>query len=199
MADPIEIAEAKEPKSASDRFNNRIALTIALLATAIALFTIKAGNVNEAMMQAQAERNNGWAWYQAVRTREDMGTYELANLQRLLRTTPAEQAAEAAVLQTEITAQEGEVARIRERLAETSARAEAAEADYKRLNALGDQLDLSEALIAVAITLLAVATLAQVYWLYWFALIPGIVGLALGAIAMANRALPLGAVTAWMG
>ncbi len=198
MADPMEIAEAKAPKSASDRFNNRIALTIALLATAIAIFTIKAGNVSEAMMQAQAERNNGWAWYQAVRTREDMGTYVLADLQRALRTTSPE-STEIAVLTLEIAGQETEIARIRERLAETSARAEASEAEYARLNGLSDQFDLSEALIAVAITLLAVATLAQVYWLYWFALIPGFVGTGLGVLAMANQALPLGALTAWMG
>jgi ABC-type multidrug transport system fused ATPase/permease subunit len=198
MADPIEIADVKEPKSASDRFNNRIALTIALLATAIAIFTIKAGNVNEAMMQAQAERNNGWAWYQAVRTREDMATYELSHLQRLRRTTPLE-SPEAARLTGEVSSQEGELARIRERLEETSARAEGAEAEYARLNALSDQLDLSEALLAVAITLLAVATLAQVYWLYWFALIPGLAGMALGVLAMANHALPIGMLTAWMG
>jgi ABC-type anion transport system duplicated permease subunit len=198
MADPIELAEVNAPKSPAERFNNRIALTIAVLATAIAIFTIKAGNITEAMMQAQAERNNGWAWYQAVRTREDMATYRLADLQRLARVGFAapEETARAA---EEAAAQEAEVARIRERLAETSARAEAAETEYTRLNALSDQLDLSEALLAVAITLLAVATLAQLHWLYWFGLIPGVAGVALGAIAMANRALPLGALTAWMG
>lgn len=186
-----------ETKSASDRFNNRVALTVAILATAIALFTIKAGNIAEAMAQAQAERNNGWAWYQAVRVREDMATYRLADLDRLLRgPLPAE---ERALTETERAAQNEEVARIRERLAETRDRAEAAEADYAALNALGDQFDLSEALLAIAITLLAVAALAHAAWLYWFALIPGAAGLILGAFAMANRALPLGALTAWMG
>lgn len=186
-----------ETKSASDRFNNRVALTVAILATAIALFTIKAGNVAEAMAQAQAERNNGWAWYQAVRVREDMATYRLADLDRLLRSDLAP--AEAEITSAERAAQNEEVVRIRERLAETRDRAEGAEADYQSLNALGDQFDLAEALLAISITLLAVAALAHAAWLYWFALIPGAAGLILGAFAMANRALPLGGMTAWMG
>lgn len=187
-----------ETKSETDRFNNRVALTVAILATAIALFTIKAGNIAEAMAQAQAERNNGWAWYQAVRVREDMATYRLADLERILRTRNLP-AAEAALTSTERDAQIQEVARIRERLDETRGRAEAAEADYASLNALGDQFDLSEALLAIAITLLAVAALAHAAWLYWFALLPGATGLVLGGLAMADRALPLGALTAWMG
>lgn len=185
-----------DTQSDNDRFNNRVALTVAILATAIALFTIKAGNIAEAMAQAQAERNNGWAWYQAVRVREDMATYRLADLDRILRSdlTPAE----AEITTAERAAQREEVGRIRERLAETSDRAQSAEAAYMTLNALGDQFDLSEALLAIAITLLAVAALSHAVWLYWFAWLPGAVGIVLGAFAMANRALPLGALTAWM-
>lgn len=185
-------------QTASDRFNNRIALTVAALASATALFAIKAGNVAESMAQAQAERNNGWAWYQAVRVREDMATYELAHLQRLQRTTPVANP-EHQRLAADIAPQTEEIARIRARLEETSARAKQAETEYATLNALGDQFDLAEALLAVAITLLAVAALAQAHWLYWFALVPGAGGLVLGAAAMANLALPVRAFTAWMG
>lgn len=68
-----------------DSLNNRIALTIALLVTFLALSTIKSGNADQAVAQAQAERNNSWAWYQAVRVREDIATYMLADLQRAAR------------------------------------------------------------------------------------------------------------------
>ena len=78
MVEPIE-----PPEPTRDPFTSRVALTIAILASFIAFAAIKSGNVAEAMQQAQAERNNGWAWYQAVRVREDMATYELADLERL--------------------------------------------------------------------------------------------------------------------
>jgi ABC-type multidrug transport system fused ATPase/permease subunit len=189
-----------ETDTGRDRFNNRIALTIALLASFIAFLTIKSANVAEAMQQAQAERNNGWAWYQAVRVREDMATYELANLERLARgAAKSGDAQEAALLSAAIKAQNEEIARIRTRLAEVMERAKGAEASYAGLNALGDQYDFAEALIAIAVTLLAVATLAQAHWLYWFALAPGALGVAIGAAAMAHLPLDLAAVLRLVG
>ncbi|MDX2234688.1 MAG: DUF4337 domain-containing protein [Hyphomonadaceae bacterium] len=184
------------PERGSDPFANRVALTIALLASFIAFGAIKSGNVAEAMQQAQAERNNGWAWYQAVRVREDMATYELAHLQRLARTAPPE---EAARLAPEMTAQAAEIARIRARLEETRTRAQAAEADYERLNLLGDHYDLADALMAIAITLMAVATLSAVRWLYWFGLIPAVGGIVFGAAAMVKRPFDMHMLFVWLG
>lgn len=190
------MADIEAPERGNDPFTNRVALTIALLASFIAFCAIKSGNVAEAMQQAQAERNNGWAWYQAVRVREDMATYELAHLERLRRTAAPE---EAGRLDPEITAQNAEIARIRARLAETSARAQAAEKDYERLNRLGDHYDLSDAFIAVAVTLLAVATLSSVRWLYWFALAPAGAGVTFAVAAMIGRPFDMHVLFAWLG
>jgi hypothetical protein len=186
MVDATELAAPPE-----DHFNNRVALTVALLASFAALMTIQSGNVSEAREQAQAERNNSWAWYQAVRVREDMSTYELAGLHRLQRT--ADQT-EAVVLAEEIKSQEKEVAAIRARKDEVEARAKSAETTFATLNALGDRFDLAEALVAIGVTILAVAALAKVRWLYWFALLPGIGGVIWGGTAMAGWPEP----TAWL-
>jgi hypothetical protein len=127
--------------SANERFNNRIALTIALLATFLALSAIKSGNVDQAVAQAQAERNNSWAWYQAVRVREDMATYELSHLQRLARAPSAdvEGAQAAPSLADEVTEQESELTRVRARKDEVEARALGAEAEFERLSIIADQ------------------------------------------------------------
>ena len=190
----MEAPEAPEPTN--DPFSARVALTIAILASFIAFSAIKSGNVAEAMQQAQAERNNGWAWYQAVRVREDMATYELANLERLKRNAGAP---EASRLVPEIVAQNGEIAHVRERLKETKARAEGAEKDYNRLNLLGDHYDLSDALLAISITLLAIATLSGVRWLYWFSMVPAAGGIVFAMAAMLQQPFNMTAIFAWLG
>lgn len=198
MSDPIELAEMKPPQSPEERFTNLVALTIAVLASFVVFTNIKSGNVAEAMQQAQAERNNGWAWYQAVRVREDMATYEMANLQRLAR-APSVRPAEAARLAEEMTAQQAEIDRIRARLAETRSRAEQAEVSYAALNGIGDQYDFTEALITVAITILAVTALTTARWLFIFAMVPGIAGVIIGTAAMMGKPLPLAAAFALVG
>jgi|CXWL01.1.fsa_nt_gi hypothetical protein len=195
------VAEAGDRESGgNDRFNNRIALTIAVLASFLALSTIKSSNLSQAMDQAQAERNNSWAWYQAVRVREDMASYELAYLQRLARTqAPASQfPSEAGLLAAEIAAQETELAHVRARKDEVEQRARGAETQHAALSVLGDQYDLSDALIAIAMTLFAVCALAKARWLYWFALIPAVAGAVLGATAMAAVPIPPLTLLAWL-
>lgn len=206
LADAAGAGMAEEQDAGSEGFTNRVALTIAVVATFLALSTISSGNVAQSLEQAQAERNNSWAWYQAVRVREDMGTYELAHLQRLAReagapaTLPVAQvggvstatptvAHAAPSIAEEITAQETEVAHIRARKDEVEARARAAEADVAALSRLDDQYDLSDALIAIATALLAICALAKTRWLYWFSLAPALSGMALGGAAMANVVL----------
>lgn len=190
------MAEAGGEDRAGERLNNRIALTIALLATFLAISTIKSGNVEQALAQAQAERNNSWAWYQAVRVREDMATYELAQLQRLLRSSPSEQ--ETSALAGEVEAQEAEIGRVRARKDEVEHRARGAEAELEMLNVLADQYDFSDALIAIAMALFAVCALAKVEWLYWFALVPALGGVGWSLASMLNYQIPVQGVLVWL-
>jgi hypothetical protein len=185
-----------DEEGSENRANNLIALTIAVLAAFVAVTSIKGSNVAQAMEQAQAERNNSWAWYQAVRVREDMATYELANLQRLERTST--DAAETARLQTAIAAQEEEIGRVRARKDEVQARAEGAEAEHAVLSGLDDEYDLSSALISIALALLAVCLLIRVRWLFWFSLLPALGGVAFGVAAMMRITLDVGAVASWL-
>lgn len=178
------MADEKEDaaKQATEKFNNLVAATIALLATFTALAAIKGGNVAQNIQQAQVSSNDNWAWYQAVRTREDIATYELLRLNQLQRNHPAR--AEAARLAREITAQGAELAHIRERKDEVQHDATAADASVASLNVFDNQYDISTGLITIAMSLLAICVLAQTRWLYWFSLAPGGVGLIFGAAAM---------------
>lgn len=186
---------SEEANNGEGRVNSVIAITIAVLAAFIAVSSIKGSNVAQAMEQAQSERNNSWAWYQAVRVREDMATYELANLQRAARTAPEEAAA---ALAAEITEQEAEVARVRERKDEVEQRAREAEIEHAALSGIDDQYDLSSAMISIAMALLAVCLLMRSLWLYWFSLLPALAGLALGSAAMLGVQLRLEMAAAWL-
>ncbi len=177
---------------ANERANNLVALTIAILAAFVAVTAIKGSNLEQQMQQAQAERNNSWAWYQAVRVREDMATYQLANLQREARTRSN------ASLQAEITEQVAEVGRVRERKDEVQARAIGAEADFARLSTFDDQYDISSALISIAMAILAVCLLIRARWLFWFSLGPALIGIAFGTTAMLQIAIHTGQWFAWL-
>ena len=176
----------------NERVNNLVALSIAVLAAFVAITAIKASNVEQQMAQAQAERNNSWAWYQAVRVREDMATYQLANLQREAGHRPDEQ------LQAEITEQIAEVGRVRARKDEVQARATAAEAEHARLSIFDDQYDISGALISIAMAILAVCLLVRAQWLFWFSLAPGLLGMAFGLTAMLQIPVQVGLLVGWL-
>ena len=58
--------------------------------------------------------------------------------------------------------------------------AEADQRTYDALNYRDDQFDLSDALLALAISLLAVTALTHKRWLYWLALLPIAGGVVMG-------------------
>jgi hypothetical protein len=176
-----------------ERANNLVALTIAVLAAFVAITAIKASNIEQQMEQAQAERNNSWAWYQAVRVREDMATYQLANLEREARHRPD------ARLQAEITEQIAEVGRVRERKDEVQTRATEAEAAHARLSTFDDQYDIAGALISIAMAILAVCLLIRARWLFWFSLAPALLGMAFGVTAMLQIPVQVGLLIGWLG
>lgn len=180
------MADEKEEfaKQATERFNNLVAATIAILATFTAIGAIKSSNVAQAIQQTQVSSNDNWAWYQAVRTREDMASYELLRLQQLARHHNTRR--EARRLRTEVAAQQGELAHIRERKEQVQHDAQAADSSVTALNVFNNQYDISTGLITIAMSLLALCVLAQTRWLYWFSLAPGAMGLFFGATAMAG-------------
>jgi hypothetical protein len=58
--------------------------------------------------------------------------------------------------------------------------AAAADKNYNDLNFHDDQFDLSDAMLALAISLLAVTALTQKRWLFYLALVPTVFGVLMG-------------------
>ena len=164
-------------KENQGRLNTLVAITVALLATFTGLCKVKDDNIVQAMQQAQADKIDHWSWYQAIHIREEGFANQLALL-RVQRNTadPAHQAA----YDTEIAATEGRLRHETEHKDEVNAQAKADQDKYDSLNYKDDQFDLSDAMMALAIALLAITALVQQPWLYGLALIPSFIGVLMG-------------------
>jgi hypothetical protein len=70
--------------------------------------------------------------------------------------------------------------------ADVEKKATDAHAEYDRLNLHDDQFDLSDALLAIAISLLALTSLTQKRWLFGLAMVPTAFGVFYGLAGLLN-------------
>jgi Domain of unknown function (DUF4337) len=159
------------------QLNTLVAITVALLATFTGICKVKDDNVVQAMQQAQADKIDHWSWYQSLHVREEVLTDQLAllRLQRSLTDASHQGAYDAA-----ITTSEGLLKHVTDHRKEIGAQANADQEKYDSLNYKDDQFDLSDAMMALAISLLAVTALVQKRWLYGAALVPASIGVLMG-------------------
>lgn len=175
---PIDTLEAR-----ASRLNATVALTVALLSTVMGVCKVKDDNIVQAMQQAQADKVDHWAFYQARNLREELArsTAVQLRLQAGAR-APAERADhDAAIARYETLAAEQA-----QKKAELLQQAQEDQKNYDRLNERDDQFDLADAGIAIAIAALAVASLTQAWWLYGLALVPGLFGSFMGIAGLAG-------------
>ena len=155
----------------------RVAITVALLATFLGVCKVKDDNIVQAMQQAQADKLDHWNFYQARNIREEVATAALAELKLASASAPA---AQLAGYEQEIKKYEALVTDQTSKKAELQAQAEEDQRNYDALNYRDDQFDLSDALVAMAISLLAITVLTRKTWLYWVALVPTVGGVVIG-------------------
>jgi len=195
---PMDTVESvqEQPEHANDRriatLNTWVALTVAILATFMAVCKIKDDNICQAMQQAQADKIDHWGYYQARNLREEVAKSTLAQLTLQQATSPASQqpAYKAAIDKYEALAKEQEAKK-----KEVMAQAQEDEKNYDSLNYHDDQFDLSDALLAISISLLALTALTHKRWLYFLALVPTGFGLVMGLAGLLGWALHPDALT----
>jgi hypothetical protein len=169
--DPMDSAESSSAPAADPavaRLNSWVAITVVFLAAFLGICKVKDDNIVQAMQQAQAARIDDWSFYQARNIRQEI--------------------AQATVTQLTLARAPDSVIRryqalVKDQAAKKDSLRQAAIADqttYDALNYRDDQFDLSDALIALAISMLALTSLTHKRWLYWFAMIPTALGLLMG-------------------
>ena len=180
--DPMESVNAAAESEAGDRaaasrLSTWVAITVALLATFLGVCKVKDDNIVQAMQQAQADKLDHWSYYQARNIREEVAEATLTQLALTESLVPADKRAqyqEAVTTYTRLAADQ------KQKKEELRMQAEQDQQTYDALNYRDDQFDLSDTLVAMAISLLALTALTHKKWLYWVALVPISLGVLMG-------------------
>ncbi len=163
------------------RLNAAVAITVALLATFMGICKIKDDNICQAMQQAQADKVDHWGYYQARNVRQEVA--EATAVQLRLQQATAAPTAQAAYA-TAIDHFDKLAKEQAQKKDEVKAQAVADQQAYDALNYRDDQFDLSDALLAIAISMLAVSSLTQLLWLYLLSLVPASFGVLMGVAGL---------------
>ncbi len=178
--DPLSAVESAQPEQTAKKrawLNPAVAITVALLATFMGICKVKDDNIVQAMQQAQADKLDHWQFYQARNIREEIAKSTLAQLRLQALAAPHNLTG---AYREQIAFYETLARDQHQKKEEVKTQAEKDQATYDALNFRDDQFDLSDALIAIAISLLAVASLTQLPWLYLLALLPSGSGVLMG-------------------
>ncbi|MEO8119829.1 MAG: DUF4337 domain-containing protein, partial [Rhodoferax sp.] len=144
---------------------------------------VKDDNIVQAMQQARADKLDHWAFYQARNLREEVAKSTLVLLRLQAVVVPAQHQA---AYQEQIVVYAAIAKDQAQKKEELKTLAEQDQTNYDALNFHDDQFDLSDALIAIAISLLAVASLTQLWWLYGLSLVPSGFGVLMGLAGLAG-------------
>lgn len=171
-------AEAKDKK-----LNRLVAITVVVLSVFTGLCNIKDGNIVQAMQQAKADAVDRWAEYQATKTKLHISQAARDEIQ-LLGTVGSPTAHMLA--SNHLSELDQSLAHYNQSAPALSQRAQALEAKYDALNVHDDQFDASEALISTAISMAAVAALAESFGLLAAAWAFGAFGIFMGICGFAG-------------
>ncbi len=194
--DPVEIAsESNEAKEKESGLNSIIAISVALLATFMAICEVKGGNIEQAMQRLQVEKNDTWAWYQARNIRSEVLSTSARQL-RTLATGQVEATRTAMLAEADKHEEQGKSQQ--EKMKDLQADAKKIEDQYTALNVHDDQLDLEAASLSIAISLLAMTALTKKRFLFVIALIPIGLGVLMGLAGLLGWGIELAFLSRWL-
>lgn len=179
-------AAAERSEAGRKRLNAAVAITVAILATFMGICKVKDDNIVQAMQQAQADKLDHWAFYQARNIRQEVAEATLTQLE-LARASQSPDSA--ASYDVAIAKYRATVADQTKKKEELRLQALQDQTNYDALNFRDDQFDLSDALLAISIALLAVTALTQLWTLYWVALVPTVLGMVMGVAGLVGLAI----------
>lgn len=185
-------AGGKDQDRRKGHLNTIVAITVALLATFMGIGKVKDDNIVQAMQQAQADKIDNYSWYQARNIREEVARATVAQLTASLAGAPP-QARPAYRKQIALYRQIADDQETKKKKQQDDAGQ--ADRDYNHLNVHDDQFDLSDALLAIAISLLAVTALTQKWWLLIVAAFPTFFGVLMGLAGLFGWGLHPDAIT----
>ena len=140
-----------------DRINNWVAITVALLAAFMAVTKVKDDNICQAMVKEKSEEVNTWAFYQSKSVKQNLAELGRAQLSGFQLTTPAGEAR--TKIEAMVARYDADIARYETEKVQIKKDAEQHGKNYDSLNFRDDQFDLSDAILSLALAMLAVTAL----------------------------------------
>ena len=168
----IEIPKSGESDDSRDRFNNMIAIAVAIVSAFMAVSAVKDDNIVQGMQKAQAEKVDYWNEYQARRQRWFGLELAIAQTRATNPSTPE--------LEAKLAEWKKNADLYQSRAEESAKKAKEREAEYAEANDRDDLFDISDAFLSVAIALFAVTALVRVRWLFGAASGLALAGMAFG-------------------
>ena len=161
--------------------NSIIALLVAVIATFMAICGVKAGNLGQAMAEAQAHTVDSWSYYQSKSTKQNLAEATLVQLQVQRAVGGATMAPAAlAAIDAQIAKYQANVQRYDKEKNDIKTQAEGFQKEYQSLNVHDDQFDLSDASLSVSIALLGITALTKKKGLLIFACLFAAFGIFFG-------------------
>jgi len=187
-----EISEEKAADASANRFRNRAALLIAILAAVLAIAGLGGGNATDDMIGSNIRASDTWAFYQAKNVRQTVYEIAAADLESRLA-TPGGDAAERTRLSARLAEYRATIARYDsepdadapgdplrgEGKRQLRAQAEAFQAAREVAGERDDNFDMAEVLLQLALVLGSVAILAVNRAILLVSVVLGVVGSAL--------------------
>jgi hypothetical protein len=170
-------------ESKDKRLNRLVAITVVLLSVFMGVCNIKDGNLVQEMQQAKSDSLDRWNEYQSTRIK--LHITETARDEMLLLAAAAAPEAKASAASA-LKRLEGDIAKYEAAAPPLSEAAKAFDARYDALNIHDDQFDASDALISTAVSMAAVAALAENINLLFAAWLFGAGGLFMGVCGFAG-------------
>jgi hypothetical protein len=179
--DPLEQTEGTpDVNPAHARLNTWVAITVALLATFMGICKVKDDNIVQAMQQAQADKIDHWSFYQARNIRQEIAQAAVDQLTITRAAAASAAPAQRAQLDSALARYKALVTDQSGKKDSLRVQAESDQKNYDTLNYRDDQFDLSDTLIALAISMLALTSLTHKRWLFWIAMVPTALGVLMG-------------------
>ncbi len=163
------------------RLNRTVAISVVVLSVFLGLCHIKDDNIVQAMQQAKADAVDTWGEYQATKTKlhiTEGAADQLAVLGELAHDKAAVMAQTARLAAA--------VAKYTRELPQLQSKARGFEAAYDTMNYHDDQFDAADALVGIAISVAAVAALADSWWALGAAWVFGAFGVLMGLAGFAG-------------
>ncbi|MBI5587324.1 MAG: DUF4337 domain-containing protein [Deltaproteobacteria bacterium] len=148
---------------ARSRFNNWIAVSVAIVSAFLGVTKIKDDNIVQAMLLAKSNAVDTWSEYQSKRIKHHVAELGL-NSALALRSVTMKDSTE---LNGQVQSYKKTIGRYDSEEQELRQKARGFEKEYDALNFRDDQFDLSDAALSISLAMLAVAALTCKRWLLY--------------------------------